>query len=62
MSKEYEALPWDALSLKAREAVAELIALIESGFTGNLSIDFQDGVPVVCKRTKTWRFGKREKG
>ena len=45
------------LSPKVREAVAELLALVELGFTGNLSIDFKDGIPLGFKRMETRRFG-----
>ena len=50
---------------QSREQVremAELVALVEAGFTGNLSIDLRNGVPLMCKRTKTWRFGKLQNG
>lgn len=49
-------------SPKAREAVAELLELVRDGFTGNLSIDLKEGIPLVCKRTETRRFGKPQNG
>ena len=42
---------------RVREALTEVLELVELGFTGNLSIDFKDGIPLGFKRMETRRFG-----
>ncbi len=44
------------VSPKVKEAITEVLALVEAGFTGNLTIDFSEGVPVVSKRVEITKF------
>ena len=45
------------ISPRVREALEEVLALVELRFTGTLSIDFNDGVPMRAKRLDHRQFG-----
>lgn len=45
---------------KAQEALEEFLDLVESEFTGTLMLEFTKGVPVLRKRTDTYRYGRRD--
>ena len=49
-----------ALDAKGQAVVAEIVALIEQGFTGSFELHLKDGVPQLRKRTDTLRYGKPE--
>ena len=47
------------VSPKVRQAIVELLELVELGFSGNSSIDWSEGVPVKCRREQIRKFDDR---
>jgi hypothetical protein len=45
-------------SPRVREVVDEVLRAAQTGFTGNLALDFKDGIPMGVRRTETRRLGK----
>ena len=57
-NQNLQAIRLDKLDPKAQEAFYELLCCVSEGLTGDLRIDFKEGVPMVVKRTEVRRFGK----
>ena len=43
---------------RAEKAVTEVMKCVDDGFTGNITIDFSEGVAMLCRKTEVQRWPK----
>lgn len=57
-TKDLELVRLDQLPEPTREVLCEVIGMLATKFTGDLRIDFNEGIPQVRRRTDTIRYQK----
>ena len=45
---------------RATRALVELHKCVDDKFTGNITFDFKDGIPILCRKTEVQRFPNTE--
>jgi len=48
----------DCLNPKAQEALSLFMKCLREHFNGSFKVSFNDGIPQLCDRTETIRFGR----